>query len=60
MPTEFARAKKHVAFRDYLRVHPDAVSEYSSIKEQRAKLHSEDIDGYIAYKNPLSRNFMQK
>lgn len=59
-PLDSLELKKHIAVRDYLRDHPDAVCDYSSIKEQGAKLHSEDIDGYIAYKNPLSRYFMQK
>ena len=42
---------RHLAFRDYLRKHPDAVQEYSDIKKQAASLYPEDIDGYIAYKS---------
>ncbi len=42
---------RHLAFRDYLRKHPDAVREYSDIKKQAASLYPDDIDGYIAYKS---------
>ena len=42
--------KRHLAFRDYLRSHEEAVKEYSRIKEEGAKLYPKDIDGYISYK----------
>ena len=42
--------KRHLAFRDYLRSHEEAVREYSRIKEEGAKLYPKDIDGYIGYK----------
>ena len=42
--------KRHLAFRDYLRSHEEAVREYSRIKEEGAKLYPKDIDGYICYK----------
>lgn len=42
--------KRHLAFRDYLRSHEEAVKEYSRIKEEGAKLYPKDIDGYICYK----------
>ena len=40
-----------MAFRDYLRTHPDAVLEYSQIKQQGAKLYPYDIGRYIEYKS---------
>lgn len=43
---------RHIAFRDFLRNHPDAVRKYSQVKETAAQLFPEDIDGYIAYKSP--------
>ena len=45
--------KKHITFRDYLRSHPEAVSGYSKVKEEGAKLYPEDIDSYINYKAPF-------
>ena len=42
-PLDSLELKKHIAVRDYLRDHPDAVCDYSSIKEQGAKLHPEEI-----------------
>ncbi len=45
--------KRHIAFRDYLRSHPDAVAEYSHIKEEGARLYPDDMDKYIEYKSPL-------
>ena len=45
--------KRHIAFRDYLHSHPDAVKEYSRIKEDGARMYPYDIDRYIEYKSPL-------
>ena len=45
--------KRHIAFRDYLRTHSDAMQEYSRIKEEGAKLYPYDIDRYIEYKSPF-------
>ena len=45
--------KRHLAFRDYLRSHPDAVLEYSKIKEEGALLYPYDIDSYIRHKSPF-------
>ncbi len=44
---------RHIAFRDYLRSHPDAVKEYSKVKEEGAVLFPDDIDKYIEYKSPF-------
>ena len=52
-PKDSPELKRHVAFRDHLRCHPEAVKEYSRIKEEGAKLYPYDIDGYIEYKSPF-------
>ena len=52
-PRDSAELKRHIAFRDYLRTHPEAVSEYSYIKEEGARLFPYDIDGYIRHKSPF-------
>lgn len=52
-PQDSLELKRHIAFRDYLRAHPDAILEYSLIKEEGAKRYPDDIEGYIAYKTPF-------
>ena len=52
-PQDSAELKRHIAFRDYLRIHPEAVKEYSRIKEEGAALFPNDIDKYIEYKAPF-------
>ncbi len=52
-PVDSPELKRHIAFRDYLRTHPDAVCEYSRIKEEGAKLYPYDIEGYIEHKSPF-------
>ena len=52
-PADAAELKRHVAFRDYLRSHPEAVREYSRIKAEGAKLYPHDIDAYIEHKSSL-------
>ena len=42
---------RHITFRDYLRSHPEAVKEYSRVKEEGARRYSDDITGYIAFKS---------
>ena len=42
---------RHITFRDFLRINPEAVKKYSSIKEKAAELFPNDIDGYIEYKS---------
>ena len=45
--------QRHIAFRDYLRKNPDAVAEYSRIKEEGATMYPWDIDKYIEHKTPF-------
>lgn len=52
-PESSPELKRHIAFRDYLRSHPEAVQEYSAIKIEAAKLFPDDIDSYIAHKSPV-------
>ena len=51
-PKDSAELRRHIAFRDYLRSHPEAVKKYSAVKEKAAELFPNDIDGYIKYKSP--------
>ncbi len=52
-PKDSPELKRHIAFRDYLRTHPDAVREYSHIKEEAAKQYPNDIERYIEHKSPF-------
>lgn len=52
-PEDSPELKRHLAFRDYLRTHPDAVREYSRIKEEGAKQYPYDIERYIENKSPF-------
>ncbi len=52
-PQDSAELHRHIAFRDYLRSHPEAAREYGRIKEEGARLYPFDIDGYIEYKSPF-------
>ena len=52
-PLDSNELKRHTAFRDYLRSHPEAVREYSRIKETGARLFPYDIEKYIEYKSPF-------
>ena len=52
-PKNSPELRRHLSFRDYLRGHPEAVKEYSRIKEEAASLFPHDIDGYINHKGTL-------
>lgn len=51
-PEYSAELHRHIAFRDYLRNNPEAVIQYSKVKEEGAQLFPDSIDDYIAYKSP--------
>lgn len=44
--------RRHITFRDYLRRNPEAVKQYSLVKEAAAKQFPNDIDQYMACKSP--------
>lgn len=52
-PENSLELKRHLAFRNYLRTHPQAVEEYSRIKLEAAALFPHDIDSYINHKSPV-------
>lgn len=59
-PEDSPELKRHIAFRDYLRTHPDAVREYSRIKEEGAKRYPYDIERYIEHKSPFIEKIYAK
>ena len=52
-PRDSEELKRHIAFREYLRSRPEAVREYSRIKEEGAALYPFDIEKYIEHKSPF-------
>ncbi|BAQ34184.1 GrpB family protein [Dehalococcoides sp. THU3] len=52
--------KRHLAFRDYLRVHPEAAAEYSSLKKSLAEKFPLDIDAYIGGKSGFVKDLEAK
>ena len=51
-PQDSAELHRHITFRDFLRSNPEAVQQYSRVKESAARLFPDDIESYIAYKSP--------
>lgn len=51
-PQDSREPLHHLAFRNYLRQHPEAARKYSLVKETAAGLFPNDIDKYMAYKAP--------
>jgi GrpB-like predicted nucleotidyltransferase (UPF0157 family) len=39
--------QRHLAFRDFLRAHPDLANEYSQLKRKLAATHSDDLEAYM-------------
>ena len=52
-PSDSKELTRHLAFRDYLRSHPEAVEKYSKVKLEAAKLYPDNIEKYIEYKSPV-------
>ena len=51
---------RHITFRDFLRHNPDAVKEYSMVKEKAARLYPNDIDQYMEYKSSCIEELYKK
>lgn len=59
-PEDSAELRRHIALRDYLRNNPEAVTRYSRIKEEGAKIFPDSIDDYIKYKAPCIEELYEK
>ena len=59
-PPNSPELRRHLAFRDYLRTHPEQAEQYSLIKRQAASLFPQDIDGYMAMKAPCIRSLYRQ
>ncbi len=52
-PSDSDEYRRHIAFRDWLRNHPEDVRTYAKIKEEMALKFAKDIDSYIKGKEPV-------
>lgn len=52
--------KNHLGLRDYLRAHPEAVREYSDLKQSLAGRFPDDMDRYIAGKTEFIVGILRK
>lgn len=52
--------KRHLAVRDYLRVHPEEVAQYGSLKSQIAKHFEHDNDAYCNAKHDYVQSLEQR
>ena len=59
-PQDSEELRRHITFRDFLRHNPEAVREYSLVKEKAAELYPDDIDQYIEYKSPCIEELYKK
>lgn len=50
---------RHLAFRDYLRTHPDVCAQYQTLKFELAANHKDDIDAYCAGKDSFIKQHEQ-
>jgi GrpB-like predicted nucleotidyltransferase (UPF0157 family) len=50
-----AETEDKLAFRDYLRAHPSAATEYGALKERLAATHHHDGIGYMRGKDPFMK-----
>lgn len=57
--TESNELHRHIAFREYLRAHPDAADEYSTIKLDLVKRHSGNREKYIQGKDSQVRKILE-
>lgn len=51
---------RHVAFRDYLRAHPDAAAEYAALKIKLSKQYRSDREGYTNAKTAFIKEIESK
>lgn len=52
--------KEALAFRDYLRNHPEDVKRYEEIKQKAADESSQEREKYLAIKSPVIHNILAK
>lgn len=57
---ESVELQKHIAFRNHLRQNPATKEAYARVKQQAAKMHPHDIDGYLDVKGKFIEKIYRK
>lgn len=52
--------REHLAFRDYLRCHPNTREEYQQLKVQLAQQYRFDVDAYCEHKTEFVRSILRR
>jgi GrpB-like predicted nucleotidyltransferase (UPF0157 family) len=59
VPHRSALWNDRLAFRDYLRAHPETAAEYAALKQQLAAKHRDDREAYTNEKGPFIASVLQ-
>lgn len=51
---------EHIAFRDYLRIHPETVKAYGELKMRLAEQFRTDFTAYVNEKHEFIQNILEK
>jgi len=54
------KVRNQLLFRDYLRDHPEARSEYESLKRETAQAHPEDLEAYTKAKSEFVGSVLER
>jgi GrpB-like predicted nucleotidyltransferase (UPF0157 family) len=60
LPVDSPELHRHLAFRDYLRTHPEAARAYGDQKRAAARRHRDDRDAYMAAKDALVKEILTR
>lgn len=52
--------RQHLVFRNYLRAHRDKAQRYGEVKAEAAQRYAHDIEGYMACKDALIRQYLDE
>ena len=55
-----AEGVRHLAFRDYMKAHPDEAQAYSELKQRLARAHPDDIESYMDGKDAFIKEVDRK
>lgn len=58
--TDSGQIERHLAFRDYMVAYPEHAREYSELKRRLARQHPNDIEAYMAGKDPFIKEHEAK
>ena len=59
-PAGGAELRRHLAFRDHLRAHPEDVRAYAAVKREGARRFPGDRDAYQEFKGPVVQEILRR